>query len=236
MSFSQDIKNGILASKIKNKCCSNSLRYGELSTESSKLDIPKQVMEAIKNNICCKKAFIKGVFLGSGCIVNPKNDYHFEISFNSKKLADISKAILKEFKLNSKTIKRGPSNYVIYIKDSEQISEILRILEANKCLLDYENIRIEKSIKNDINRSINCETANMSKTVNSAIFQIEAIDKLIENKIYDSLSVELQEMCMLRKRYINDSLADLAKKCKKPISRSGVNHRLKKIMKIASEL
>lgn len=236
MSFSQDIKDEILEGKIKRNCCKASLRYGELSTESSKLDIPEQVIRDIKNKSCCKKAFLKGVFLGSGCIVNPENDYHFEVSFKSKKLADLTLFLLIQFELDSKIIKRGSTQYVIYIKDSEKISQILRVVEANKALLTYENIRIEKSIKNDINRSINCETANIIKTVNNAFIQTEAIDKIIDSGVYNTLPIELQEMCILRKKYNDLSLSELAKKCSKNITKSGVNHRLKKIIKIASKL
>lgn len=236
MSFSQEIKNEILDSKTRKKCCLASLRYGELSTESTNLIIPKAVITNIKQQLCCKKAFLKGAFLGNGCIVNPKNDYHFEISFKSKKLANISNDLLLSFDLKNKIIKRDVATYVIYIKDSEEISTVLRILEANKSLLKYENIRIEKSIRNNINRSVNCETSNIKKTIKNAFVQIEAINKIIENNLYDSLPIELKQICILRQKYSDASLDELAKKSNTNISKSGVNYRLQKILKIAGNI
>lgn len=235
MSFSQDIKDEIIAHKNR-KCCLDALRYGERVTEETKPDLDKTVINNIKKKLCCKKAYIKGVFLGSGCIVNPESDYHFEVSFKSKKNAEYTKEILEYFGIIAKCIKRQAAQYVVYVKESEQIATILRILEANKSMLEFENIRVEKSIKNDINRSINCETANLAKTVNTSINQINAINKIIEEGKYNDLPVELQEVCTLRKEYPESSIGDLASKCNKPLSKSGMNHRLNKIIKIAREL
>lgn len=236
MSFSQDIKDEIITKKITRTCCISALRLGELVSENSKIDMDKDILKNIDKKLCCKKAYIKGVFLGSGCIINPEKDYHFEVSFKSKKYAEYTEKILSLFDIEAKMIKRNNSQYVVYIKDSEQISTIIRILEANKSLLEFENIRVEKSIKNDINRSINCETANMTKTMETAIVQIDAIDKIIQAGEYNALSLELQEMSTIRKKYPEASLNELASKCKNKISKSGVNHRLKKIIKIAGEL
>ena len=235
MSFSQDIKDEIIAHKNK-KCCLDALRYGEMVTEETKPDFEKEIAHNIKKKLCCKKAYIKGVFLGSGCIVNPENDYHFEVSFRSKKTAEYTKEILEYFGIKAKCIKRQAAQHVVYVKESEQISTILRILEANKSMLEFENIRVEKSIKNDINRSINCETANLAKTVNTSIHQIKAIDKIIENGKFKDLPIELQEVCNLRKEYPESSIGELATMCKTPLSKSGMNHRLNKLIKIAGEI
>lgn len=236
MSFSQDIKDEIISNKITKSCCITSLRTGELVSENARLDIDKDILKNIDKKLCCRKAYIKGVFLGSGCIINPNKDYHFEVSLKSKKYAEYTEKILSSFGIEPKLIKRNLFQYVIYVKDSEQISTIIRILGANRSLLAFENVRVEKSIKNDINRSINCETANMTKTMEAAFYQINAINSLINSGEYRELSLELQEMCTIRKKYPEASLNELAAKCKGDISKSGVNHRLKKIMKIAGEL
>lgn len=231
MSFSESIKNEILENKNK-KCCIVPMRLGELITETREISIAKLKEELVKN--CCKKAFLKGIFLGSGCIVNPVTDYHFEISVKSKPYADFVVKILQEFDLSPKVIKRGNA-YVVYIKEAEQIATLIAILEANKAYMEYENIRIDKSIKNNINRVVNCETANMSKIAIAAVTQIEAITKLKETDAFDNLNDKLKEIANLRVANPEASLDELKDKCSYKISKSGVYHRLNKIVNIAKE-
>ena len=231
MSCSEDIKNEILMTKNK-KCCILPLRYGELITESKDITIPE--LKKLITKKCCKKAFLKGVFLGSGCVVNPNTDYHFEITTKLKVYANYIVKLLNEFDLNAKTIKRN-SDYVIYLKGSEQIATLLAVIEANKAVLEYENVRISKSIKNDINRTVNCETANLIKTAEAAYKQIEAINKLKEQKRFNDLKIKLQEIAELRLKFPEDSLEELASKCSYEISKSGVYHRLNKIIKLSEE-
>lgn len=231
MSFSEKIKDEILITKNK-KCCIVPLRYGELITESKDIAVPE--LKKIIKDLCCKKAFLKGVFLGSGCVVNPNTDYHFELTVKSKAYADYVIKIISEFGLYPKQIKRH-SSYVIYLKDSEQISTLLAILGANKAVLEYENIRISKSIKNNINRSVNCETANLTKTIQAAVRQQEAIEKLKREDKFNTLNSKLKEIASLRLEYPELSLDELAEKCSYNISKSGVYHRLNKIIKLAEE-
>ena len=231
MSFSEQIKDEILITKNK-KCCILPLRYGELITESK--DIKIVDIKKLVKDTCCKRAFLKGVFLGSGCVVNPNTDYHFEVTTKLKAYAEYIAKIMKEFELSPKIIRRN-SSYVIYLKDSEQISTLLAVLEANKAVLEYENIRISKSITNNINRSVNCETANLTKTIEAAVKQQEAINKLKEEDRFDELNPKLKEIASLRLKYPEASLDELADKCSYEISKSGVYHRLNKIIKIAEE-
>lgn len=231
MSFSEQIKDEILMTKNK-KCCVLPLRYGELITESKDIKIT-EVKKLIKD-VCCKKAFLKGAFLGSGCVVNPNMDYHFEIITKSKAYADYIIKLLNEFELTPKIIKRN-SNYVVYIKDSEQIAILLAILEANKAILEYENVRVSKSITNNINRSVNCETANLTKTIEAAVRQQDAINKLKIEDRFDELNPKLKEIASLRMKYPEASLDELALKCSYKISKSGIFHRLNKIIKLAEE-
>lgn len=234
MSFSQDIKDEIFENIAKNNCCKESMRYGELVSENNFTE-DSSAKKNILNKDCCKKAYIKGVFLGSGCIVNPDTDYHFEVSLKQKKAAEFTAQILQEFNLTPKMLKRGIRQYVVYLKDSEQIATILRILEANKSMLAYENTRVTKSIRNDINRSINCETANMTKVFSTAEIQLEAIEKLTLEKKYDNLSPALKEIAKLRLKFTEDSIQELADKCNPKITKSGANHRLNKIIQISKE-
>ena len=231
MSFSEQIKNEILMTKNK-KCCILPLRYGELITESKELKVT-DIKKIIKDT-CCKRAFLKGIFLGSGCIVNPNVDYHFEVTVKSKPYADLVVKLMLEFNVIGKVIKRN-SNHVVYIKDSEQISTLLAVLEANKAVLEYENIRINKSIKNNINRTVNCETANLTKTIEAAVRQQEAILKLKEEDRFNALPSKLKEIASLRQQYPEASLDELALKCSYKISKSGVYHRLNKLIKLAEE-
>lgn len=236
MSFSQNIKDEILNIKVNKKCCINVQNQAELLTEGEAIDF-LNLKKNIKNNNCCKKAFLRGVFLGSGCIVDPNTDYHFEVTTKSKKNANIVLDILNNvIGIETKCIKRSTNLYVIYLKDSEQISLILSYLGANNALFEYENIRALRSIKNNINRSINCETANLTKTISAAYKQLTAIQKLEQNGMIDKLSTELKEICMLRKNNPEISLEELSKLCSVPVTKSGVNHRLKKIIALADKI
>lgn len=231
MSFSENIKNELLASKNK-KCCIMPLRYGELITESKEINIKD--IKSLTTNLCCKKAFLKGVFLGSGCVTNPNKDYHFEVIVKSKAYSDFVIKIMEEFNTNPKSIKRG-QNYVIYLKDAESISRFLAIVEANKAVLEYENIRISKSLKNDINRSVNCETANLNKVVLASVRQIEAIKKLKMSNKFDLLNEKLKEAANLRLKNEDSSLDELVKLSNNSVSKSGLYHRFEKIIKLAEE-
>ena len=236
MSFSQDIKNEILNIKNNRTCCRNVQRAAELLTEGQDANIT-ELKKYIKENNCCKKAFLRGLFLGTGCIVDPNTDYHFEVTAKTKKNANsILEIINNILRFEAKLIKRSAHLYVIYIKESEQISMVLSYLGANKALFDYENIRVERSIKNNINRSINCETANLTKTISAAYKQLIAIEKLEKNNMIEKLPQELKEICHLRKENPEMSLGDLASLCSSKISKSGINHRLNKIIDIASKI
>lgn len=236
MSFSQNIKNEILGIKNNKKCCRDIQKIAELLTEGETANVA-EIKKQIKDNNCCKKAFLRGLFLGSGCIVDPNTDYHFEITAKSKKNANsILDIINNVIGFEAKLLKRSTNLYVIYIKDSEQISLVLSYLGASRALLQYENIRVERSIKNNINRSINCETANLTKTISAAYKQLMAIEKLEKNNLIEKLPQELKEICKLRKENPEMSLNDLTNLCGSKITKSGINHRLKKIIEIANKI
>ena len=186
-----------------------------------------------KDNL--KKAFIRGSFLGSGSINDPKKKYHIEISLENKEYANILKNILNEFNIIFKELERK-SSYSLYSKDGEEISKFLALIGASKAVINFEEIRVIRDIRNNVNRKVNCETANLNKTVNAAVRQIDDIKFIYNSKAEDKLSDSLKEIANLRMENPDISLVELGKLLKEPIGKSGVNHRLKKIQEIANEL
>lgn len=181
-----------------------------------------------------KRAMLRGFFLGSGSINNPENSYHLEISFQNKEILEFAINLLKD--LNVKVKKMIVDNrYSIYLKEGEEISKVLALMGANKAILHFEEIRVQKEMRGKVNRIVNCETANLNKTINASIKQIEAIKKLKESKKFNKLNDSLKEIAELRLKYPDMSLVELGSKLKKPVGKSGVNYRLNKIIEIAKE-
>lgn len=180
------------------------------------------------------KNVIRGAYLGSGSINNPENTYHLEIGIRRKEYANLIIKGLNEYDIKCNCIEKN-KEYTIYLKDGEEISKILALLGANKSVLKFEEIRVQREMKNKINRIVNCETANMNKTMNAAIEQIDAIRKLKENGKFEKMEKTLKEIAELRIQNPSASLTELGKMSQPPISKSGVNYRLKKIMEIGKE-
>lgn len=182
-----------------------------------------------------KRSYIRGAFLASGSISDPDKTYHFEIAVIDEELSEYIKDMLNDYNLGAKIIDRK-STKIIYIKESEAISDILNLMGAHKQLLYLEDVKIKKQVRNDVNRLINCETANLNKTVMAANKQVEAIE-YIEKKIgICNLPENLQEIARLRLVNKDLSLKELGQMMETPLGKSGVNHRLKKIQEIAIEL
>lgn len=178
------------------------------------------------------KAIIRGAFLGAGSINNPESKYHLEIILSTKENAENIINILKIFTIGAKKLERK-NGYSIYIKDGEEISKLLALIGANSSVLKFEQIRVLRDMKNNINRKVNCETANLNKTVNAAVRQIEAIKKLQKTGEFDKLSESLKEIAKIRIENPDASLVELGQMLKDPIGKSGVNHRLNKILEIS---
>ena len=176
---------------------------------------------------------IKGIYLGAGSINNPEKKYHLEIGIAQKEYAKKVMENLQAFSIKSNIIEKN-NQYSVYIKDGEEISKFLALLGANKAVLRFEEIRVQREMNNKINRIVNCETANLNKTINASIGQIEAIQKLKKNGNFEKLDEPLKEIAELRLENPNTSLIDLGKMLKKPVGKSGVNYRLKRIMEIAN--
>ncbi len=244
MSFSSDIKEEILnnfSNKKYSEMLLNAEKFGEyLTVVKQKKEIDEKYniyFDISKLSEECIREILKGIFLSSGCIVNPQYDYHFEVTFKSKSCSNYVCDLLSVLDFTPKILSREKSNvYVIYIKEAEQISLMLSLLGATNCLLSYEEVRVEKNVKNTINRTINCEAANLSKTINSSVKQIEAIKKIRKKRKFNTLSEKLQETAFLREKYPNASLDELSKYCNYNISKSGLKHRLDKIVEIANTI
>lgn len=183
----------------------------------------------------CKRAYIKGSFMGSGSISNPEKSYHAEFVSNKETQSKILQVLLNEYGISGKTIYRK-NNFVTYIKESEQISDLLALMGANNGVLNFENIRAVKETRNQINRVINCETANLDKIVDTSMRQINNIKILKKHKVIDQLPDNLRELAYLRLKHPNASLKELGQMLSPPLGKSGVNHRLRKIEEIAEDL
>lgn len=225
--FVQDTKNDLMNLQPSNKkCCRESYEYGQALKDKVNKD----------NFICddCVKYFIRGVFITYGTITNPYKSYHLEIIVNNREAADSLFDLLSEIGMEPKKIKRK-NHYILYYKESEIIVDFLNLIGANKSAFHIMNTKIFKEIRNNANRLANCDTANIDKTVSAAKTHMDAIKILISEGIIHDLPDELKETAYLRLNNPDISLSELAQLHNPPISKSGVNHRLKKLTDIAKE-
>lgn len=191
-----------------------------------------QIDETKEKNL---KAIVRGAFLGSGSLNNPEYKYHLEIILNSENNAKYIQNIIKRYSINGKILERK-QGYSLYIKDGEEISKLLAFIGAGKSVLKFEEIRVVRETRNNVNRIVNCETANLNKIIDASMQQIKAIEDIKKMNAFDNLPENLQEIANLRIENPEISLVELGKMLKSPIGKSGVNHRMKKIQQIADEL
>ncbi|MCQ2978506.1 MAG: DNA-binding protein WhiA [Clostridia bacterium] len=180
-----------------------------------------------------KKIYIATTFLIAGYILNPEKNYHIEFAFTNNVLANHLKNCLLDFDIILKSIEKK-NLLILYIKDSEQISNFLGIVNAYNALLNMENIKIYKDVRNSINRNVNCETANLKKTINASLKQIDAIKKISMLRGLNSLPTQLYEVAEARLNNQDLNLQELADQL--GISKSCINHRFRRIIEIAEEL
>ena len=189
----------------------------------------------ITQQSCCKRAFIRGAFLASGSVSDPKKGYHFEIVCDSYSVAERLQSMMIFFGMDAKIVERKAQS-VVYLKESNQIEELLGLMGANVAYLNFENIRIEKEMRNSINRQVNCETANIGKIVSASVRQLEDIRLIEETRGLKSLPPNLREIAVLRKTHPDMGLKDLGNLLDPPVGKSGVNHRLRRIGEIANSI
>ncbi len=193
------------------------------------------VRKDIVQSVCCRRAFIRGAFLASGSMSDPEKTYHFEIITTSQDKAEQLQEVIRFFHVDAKIVLRK-KYHVVYVKDGSQIVDMLNIMEAHKALMDLENVRILKEMRNSINRKVNCEAANINKTVTAATKQLEDILYIQHTVGFGDLSPGLEEIAILRMEQPDASLKELGSMLSKPLGKSGVNHRLRKISEIADRI
>ena len=184
---------------------------------------------------CCKRAFLRGAFQASGSMSDPNKSYHFEIVCSTEEMGKQVCTLMRSFSMDAKTVLRKKS-YVVYLKEGSQIVDILNIMEAHVSLMELENVRILKEMRNTVNRKVNCETANINKTVNAAVKQIEDIKFIQEKGRLQGLPDNLYEMAHVRLEHPEAPLKELGAYLNPPVGKSGVNHRLRKISEIAENM
>lgn len=193
------------------------------------------VHSVILQRNCCKRAFLRGAFLAAGSVSDPNRSYHFEIVCGTEEAAEGMCAIIRSMDIDARIVRRQ-RYYVVYVKDSSQISDLLGYMDASVSLLRFENVRIVREVRGGVNRKVNCETANIEKTATAAARQIEDIQYIEKTVGLSKLSKALDEIAQVRLQYPTATLAELGQLLNPPVSKSGVNHRLREISKIAEDL
>lgn len=181
------------------------------------------------------RSTIREAFLQSGSISDPEKFYHLEIVFQQRLEAVGMQYLMKQYDLEGKIIERK-GHYVVYLKEGAQIADMLRIMEAPLALMEFENIRIVKEMRNSINRQVNCEAANLGKTISAAVRQVEDIKYISSRAGLDNLPESLAETARKRLEYPEATLKELGQLMDPPLGKSGVNHRLKKLSLLAEDL
>ncbi len=208
---------------------------GLLFSENGQKRLEKRIYSPVVSSICCRRAYIRGAFISVGSVNDPEKNYHLEFVLTDESSAEQLKMLINSFELDAKVVERK-EHFVVYLKEGEQIVDLLNIMEAPLALMDLENVRIVKEMRNDINRKVNCETANLNKVVGAAVKQLEDIEYIEENIGLSSLPEQLEEIARLRLEYPDKSLKELGSFLSTPVGKSGVNHRLRKISSIAEAL
>jgi DNA-binding protein WhiA len=201
----------------------------------SKRKIINRINPLIVQGTCCKRAYIRGAFLAGGSITNPEKAYHLEFVNVYEKHCNELMELVNSFNIDSKIIVRK-RYYVLYLKEGTNIVDLLNIMGAHVALMKLENLRIIKEMRNKVNRIVNCETANLNKTISASVKQVEEINYIENNMGIDKLPKALKEIALLRLQYTDASLKELGSMLNPPVGKSGVNHRFRKISDIADNL
>ena len=223
--FKIDIQGKVFSIYINEK-----LNIEELDIIENKIMLNEKILNFCVDNTI-ERAIVRGSFLGSGSINNPENKYHLEVWYNCYENLEFIEKLLSRNNINVKKI-----NNSLYIKDGEEISKYLAFIGANKAVLKFEEIRVIRDMRNNVNRLVNCETANLNKTINAALKQIDDINFIIKCNRFSELTENLQEIAQVRLENPDASLIELGKMLNNPIGKSGVNYRLKMISDFAEEL
>ena len=184
---------------------------------------------------CCRRAFLRGAFQASGSMSDPSKSYHFEIVCDSQAAAGQIQEIMDGFGLDAKIVQRK-KDYVVYLKEGSRIVDVLNVMEAHVALMELENVRILKEMRNTVNRKVNCETANINKTVSAAVKQVEDITYLRDTVGFEHLPDNLAEAALARLEHPDATLKELGETLDPPVGKSGINHRLRRLSEMAEKV
>lgn len=211
------------------------LKAVKLISDNGGLSETGYISSLIMHNICCKRAFLRGVFMAAGSITDPEKSYHFEITCSDNKKAEKVSDVLRVFDVEPRETMRK-KNYIVYLKEGSQISDVLNIMSAHVALMRFENVRIVKEMRNHVNRMVNCDAANISKATLAGRKQIKDIMYIRDNMGIGNLPDQLQEIARLRLENPEVALKELGELLQPPLGKSGVNHRLRRLGEIADRL
>ena len=205
----------------------------ELLSKLGNLEEP--VSHLLIKNSCCQRAFLRGAFLSIGSISDPTKGYHMEFVCTTQEKAKRLQSVIQGFDIDAKIVLRK-KYYVVYLKEGSGIVDLLNVCEAHVSLMKLENLRILKEMRNSINRRVNCEAANITKTVNAAARQIEDIEYIRDHYGFQNLPDNLRQMAEVRLENPDAPLKELGEYLEPPVGKSGVNHRLRKLSEIAERI
>ncbi|MGL4789813.1 MAG: DNA-binding protein WhiA, partial [Anaerotignaceae bacterium] len=208
---------------------------GLLVIHNGEMILKNRIYPLVVGSTCCKRAYIRGAFLAGGSISDPEKTYHLEFVNSSLNYCEDLKDLINHFDMDAKIVKRK-EHYVVYLKEGEQIVDLLNIMGAHVALMEMENVRILKEMRNNVNRKVNCETANLNKTITASVKQMEDIAFIRDRFGLSYLPIQLEEIALARLDYPEASLKELGQMMEPPVGKSGVNHRLRKISEMAELL
>jgi len=200
--------------------------------ETSNLTQP--IKGSLPHKSCCRRAYLRGMFITRGFINRPEGNYHLELVINDSRTAIEVQKIMQRLDLPARISERQ-KNLILYIKESEKIVDFLRLVKASNALLEFENVRIVKSMRNQVNRQVNCETANLAKTVDASVRQVEMIEKLLSQIGIQGIPRSLRDLALLRIEHPDSTLKELGALLYPPLTKSGVAYRMKKLEDFAAD-
>lgn len=198
-------------------------------------DLSEPVSPLLIKNSCCQRAFLRGAFLCIGSMSDPQKSYHLEFVCTDEDKARQLQSVIQGFDIEAKIVLRK-KYYVVYLKEGSGIVDLLNVCEAPVALMKLENMRIVKEMRNSVNRRVNCETANITKTVNAATRQIEDIEYIRDHYGLENLPETLRQMVEVRLENPDAPLKELGEYLDPPVGKSGVNHRLRKLSELADRI
>lgn len=211
------------------------LELGILISEDGLISISKGVWDNLKTK-CCRKNYLKGMFLGSGSISDPNKSYHLDFSFPNQAIAADARRLINSFTGMKAGLSKRRDTYIVYLKSAEQIKDMLGIIDAHRHLLEYEDVRMIRDMKNQANRISNCDSGNIGRMISAVASQMRSIEKIDKKIGIENLPDKLRETAKIRKENPEASMAEMATLYDTPVSKSTVALRLKKIENISAEL